>query len=148
MATRAAATLDAAIAKLQSAGLNVVDGPVLTDDPSTFVWVGYDGDPEGDFTSILMNQDWAGSVGAKKRGERFSIVCAVVATTGNTDVKTARDDAFTTFAVVETALREDPSLGFGSPFVAGVKPLQTYTEPNGNGFQVRLTFNIDVDTRV
>jgi hypothetical protein len=138
------AAIDAIVASLKTAGLTVWDGPVVTGDFSPAVFVGYDGNPEGEFRSVAGTQDWAG-LGAKRRSEVFSIACAAVALTGEADTKTGRDAVYALLDTVGTVLRADPSLGLNSPpFVAELKPLDLFTEPTENGLQCRWVFTIDI----
>lgn len=139
------AAIDAIVAKLTAAGLKVWDGPVVTGDFSPAVFVGYDGNPDGEFRSVAGSQDWVG-LGAKRRSEIFSIVCAAVALTGENTTKTGRDAVYALLDVVGTTLRADPSLGLTElPFVAGLKPAELFTEPTENGLQCRWVFTIDVE---
>lgn len=139
------AAIDAIVAKLIAAGLKVWDGPVITGDFSPAVFIGYDGNPEGDFRSVVGTQDWAG-LGAKRRSENFSIVGAAVALTGENTTKTGRDAVYALLDVVGVTLRADPSLGLTElPLVAGLKPAELYTEPTENGLQCRWVFAVDVE---
>lgn len=147
--SRFAETVDSVISTLEFAGLFVVDG---IDDNNSFddvVYVGYDANPQ-DQSHLAgdIRQEWAGSVGAKKRDEVFDIVCAIVVTRGDNESKLARDDAFDILGTVESTLRADPSLGFSPPFVAGVKPRQFLYTTFNDGVQGRLPFLINVKTRV
>jgi hypothetical protein len=140
-------SVDAIVSALKGAGLLVWDGPVVTGDFRDAVFVGYDGDPEGAFEAATMTQDWAG-LGAKRRDETLDIHCAVVALSGESDTKSARDRAKTVLTTVETTLRANPGLGQPSPFVAGLKPVAAFQEPIDVGLQVRITFTISIMTRV
>lgn len=149
--SRVPATIDKLVELWGSVeGLTVRDGPVVTADPGPALWVGYDGDPEGEFTTADPGQEWAG-LGAKRRDEEFDIPCAVVVQVGNTDTKSSRDTAYAMSALAENKLREDPGLGMPPdflPFVAEFRPGPVFTEPNWRGFQVRIAFNVHVKTRI
>lgn len=125
------------------AGGNVIDGPTVIGDNLDFVFIGYDGDPDGDWSSATIAQDWAG-IGTKRRDEFFDIVGAAVSSYTADDNKTARAKVQAQFTLVESAILADPSLGFSPPCVAGVNPIQLFAE----GGQYRLTFVIRVQTRV
>lgn len=148
MATsRLPATIDALVTTFTAAGIKTWDGAFVTGDYTDAVFVGYDGDPDGDYQTADMNQDWAG-IGAKKRDEEFDVICAAVAKSGSTSIKTARDAAIALFSLVENTLRADPSLGFSPPYVAEVKPTGLFTEPTSDGLQARLVFTVHVKTRI
>jgi hypothetical protein len=139
------AAIDAIVASFTAAGIRVFDGPVITGDFDAAVFVGYDGAADNsDFKAVAGTQDWAG-LGAKRRSEAFSIVCAAVALTGETDTKTGRDAVYALLDTAGTTLRADPSLGLNSPpFVAELKPVDLFTEPTSNGLQCRWVFTIDI----
>lgn len=144
MASHVPTTVDAVLARLESV-VKTWDGPVVSGDFDDAVFVGYDGDPDGEFQAIANHvQSWA-SLGAKKRNESFSIICAVCVLLGDDIVKVARDKGYAMLAQVEDALRADPSVGQLSPFVASIKPSVAFTEPTENGMQVRIPFTIDVE---
>lgn len=148
MATsRVPATIDALAASWTAAGLKTWDGAVVTGDYTDAVYLGYDGDPQGDFLTVEPDQNWAG-IGAKKRDEEFAIICAAVALLGGGTTKTARDTVFAMLATVENELRADPSLGQPPPFVAEYKGGPIFTEPGPDGYQVRAVFSVHVKTRV
>lgn len=140
-------TINALVAALVTTGVTTWDGPVVTGDFDSAVFVGYDGDPEGDFTTVLMDQQWAG-LGNRSRTEVFDIVCAAVVLLGNEDVRSAREATFALLATVETAVRNAPTLGQAPTFVAQMKPMQLLTEPTTSGFQARLVFHVHVETRI
>lgn len=150
LTSRVPATIDALVAGFTAAGLKTWDGPVLTGDFADSVYVGYDGDPEGDYEAATMDQQWAG-LGAKARTETFDIICAVVVLIGDDGpqiVKMARDTAYSMLATAETVLRADPSLAQIPMFVAEIRPMAIYIEPGPQGDQARLVFHIHVQTRI
>lgn len=131
------------VTTLRTAGANVVDGPLVVGDTLDFVYIGYDGDPEGDWSAATISQDWAG-IGTRKRNEYFDIVGAVVSRYSADDSATARARVQAQFTIVENAILDDPSLGFAPPCVAGVNPVELFAEDG----QYRLTFVIRVQTRI
>lgn len=149
--SRVPATIDALVTLLRATGITVWDGPLVVGDYSDAVFVGYDGDPDGDFATADVDSEWAG-LGARARDEEFDIVCAAVALVGDDITKLARDNAYALTEQVETVLRANPSLGLGPPtspmFVAEFKRGNTYTEPNESGYQVRIVFAVHVKTRI
>ncbi|MEU0041318.1 hypothetical protein ABZ063_47185, partial [Streptomyces sp. NPDC006333] len=63
--SRVPALIDALVSALQAAPdlstVRVVDGPLVTDSAAReWVFVGYDGDDEGDFITAATIQEWAG----------------------------------------------------------------------------------------
>jgi hypothetical protein len=148
MATsRVPATIDALVALFTAAGLTTWDGPLVTGDYQPAIHVGYDGDPEGDFKAVDADQEWAG-IGAKSRDEEFDVICCAITVSGNSDIRSAREAAFAMLAVVENALRVNPSLGQAPPFVAAYRPAAVHTEPTAAGWSVRAVFNVHVKTRI
>lgn len=142
MPSRLFDSIDAVITALTNAGLTVLDGTGPTGDYQASVWVGYDGDPDGDWRAADIDQQWAG-VGTTKVDETFDIVCAIVAPFDET-VKSGRDSVKALFATVETTLRSDLSRGFTPPYIAMVRPRQLFYDPDG----ARLVFSVTVNTRV
>lgn len=145
--TRLDATIDALVALWTTAGIDTVDGWVVSGDTGTRLYVGYDGDPEGDFKAADLDSEWAG-LGAKKRDEAFDIVCAVVTRSGFRTPKEARDAALTVFHTASNALRANPSLGLSPPFTAAPVPGELYTPPGSTGAQGRLVFTVHIETRI
>lgn len=146
MPTRMFDGIDTVVTILRAAGANVLDSWEPVGDTLDFVFIGYDGDPEGDLAAATIEQDWAG-IGTKKRDERFDIVGAVVARYSADGPQTSRDRVKTQFTLVENAILADPSLGLPGQVqycIADVHPIQLFAEPG----QYRLTFVIRVLTRV
>lgn len=151
--SRVPAAIDALVAALEAAldPATVFDGPELTGDtPAVAVCVGYDGDPGGDMSAVEnWSQDWAG-LGAQRKAEEFDVVGCVIASSGDTSVKTRRDAVFATFATVETALRQAANVGLGLPqyteaqFVSG----GFFQEQGPSGLQARIPFFVHVKTRI
>lgn len=146
--SRLPGTIDAVVSVLEAAGLVVYDGPVTHDQLDDCVYIGYDGDPTGRFKAGDTNQTWAGSIGTARRDETFDITCAIVVTRGDNETKLARDTAYDILGTVESTLRANPGLGFTSPYVAGVRPRETFYAPFNDGLQARIVFLVTVQTRV
>lgn len=145
--SRVPATINALVALWTATGANVFDGPPLTEDYSDAVFVGYDGDPDGDFEMGDDDSDWAG-LGALRRNETFDIVCSVVTLVGENDIQLVRENAYALYKLVSDALRADPSLGQTPPFTAELKGGPIFTEPSGDGWQCRKVFRVHVVTRI
>lgn len=145
--SRVPLAIDAIVTVLTAAGLKVWDGPVITDDYADAVYIGYDGDPEGEQRAAAVEQKWSG-LGQRKRDEDSQIIGAVVVSTGDAGWKAARDKAYTMLGVVGQSLRADPSLGLSSPSIAELWPAGYYQEAGPSGLQARLVFAIHHQTRV
>jgi hypothetical protein len=144
------AAIDAIVAALKAAGLQVWDGPVLTGDYEDAVFIGYDAYPDVvEQRSAGSTQTWAG-LGQRARDEDIVISCAVVTLTGDTDTtwKPARDKAFAMLETVGQVLRNDPSLGLPPPSVAELEPGDYFEETSPAGYQCRIAFQIHYQTRV
>lgn len=152
MATsRAPAIIDALVALCEAApGLTEVtihDGPQPTSDPlKAVVTIGWDGDEDND-QAVDASQEWAG-LGAKAKDESLLVTCAALAWHGETTTKPVRDRAYELVAVVEDALRADPSLGFPPPTVVALSTGNAYQRQLQSGAQCRVVFTIAVRTRI
>lgn len=122
-------------------------GPFITGDPSNALFVGYDGDPAGDFRAVNVVSSWAG-LGARARDEEFDVFCAVTVLSGDNDIPGATTAAYAIYYAFENALRADPDLNQGPPFTAGVNTGELFTMPHPAGLQVRLGFTVHVKTRI
>lgn len=148
MHTREPDAIDAAVAAFRAADLTTWDGAVVTGEQGDCIFVGYDGDPEGDFQAVESNQEWAG-IGARKRDEEFDIICAAWCQRGDSDIRAIREAVYALTAAAADALRDDPSLGQDPPFVAEYRPGELFIIPDEQtGLEARRTFRIHVKTRV
>ncbi|MEU8270829.1 hypothetical protein AB0B89_27185 [Sphaerisporangium sp. NPDC049002] len=152
--SRVPAAIDALVALFQAtpglgvAGVAVVDGPIITGDPlHEAVFVGYDGDPDGDGEAVTFDQEWAG-LGARAKNESFVVMCAVSVWSGSTKVVPVRTRAFEMLGEVETALRTDPSLGLPPPTVVAMASGSLVQSQRGSGLECRIPFQIAVQTRI
>lgn len=83
----------------------VFDGPQFgKDDLRSFVAVGWDGADEDGGTTATIDQAWA-HIGGYDKDEQAALTCAVVAWSGDDQVKGRRDAAFTLLSDCEQALR-------------------------------------------
>ena len=157
VASRIPAVIDALVATWRAAGINVIDGPVPSDDYRGAIWVGYDanGLEVSNFNAATTRSEW-GPMGQRARDEELSITCAAVALGNGVDYKPARDAAFALVEAADTAIRQrpaDPSLGLlgnVAPYlVAAIHVTDLFQEPTENaGPQARVTFTVDVKTRI
>ncbi|UBU10033.1 hypothetical protein [Nonomuraea gerenzanensis] len=130
------------------AGVKVLDGPLVTGSPlKAAICVGFDGDPTGDGQAADFAQAWA-SIGQKAKDETFTITCTVVVWSGSTAVRAARVRAFEVLAAAEDVLRGDPALGQPPPTISAVTSGALIQVQEGSGMQVRIPFQIAVQTRI
>lgn len=142
--TQLATTATTAVASL---GCKVYRGPFVTGDPGKALFIGYDGDPAGDFRGVVTTSEWAG-IGAKARNEEFTIVCAITVNSGDPDVARATDDTYAIHAAFEAAVRADPSLNQAPRFTAALAGGELFTMPHPAGLQVRLSFVVSASARI
>lgn len=146
--------VDSTVASLAT----VVDGPrIMGDEPETVIWVGYDGDNEGDYNATEnWVQDWA-ALGAQRRSESFNVVCAAWSWSGDMDVANRRARALAALDAAQMALRGALNIGLGlpQPTIASWVQGQLIQEPvisavDGTvlGLRARIPFSINVVTRV
>lgn len=148
--SRVPATLDrlevVALAAV-TAPTRVFRGPFVTGDPGNALFIGYDGDPVGDFRSVNTTTEWAG-IGAKARTEQFDVFCAVTVLSGEANVKAATDTTYAIYEEFAGAVRSDPDLNQAPPYVAAPTVGELFTMPHPTGLQVRLSFLVQVKTRI
>ena len=150
--SRAPDVIDALVALFAAApaltGVKVIDGPPVTGDPlHEAVYIGYDGDPDGDGQAVDFAQEW-GAIGQKSKNETFTVTCAVVVWKGGTLVRPIRARAFELLATVEDLLRGDPSLGMPPPTVVALAAGSCVQSQRASGLEVRIPFQIAVQTRI
>jgi hypothetical protein len=136
------AVIDALIAALTTAGLYVLDG---SDDPTgdrPAIWaaviVGGDGDPLGVGRPAAVSNQTLATTDLGSMDELGGITCAVVAQSGDDDLSGRRSESLTLLGEVESALRNDSTLGglIADGFIEGV---QTY-QARARGSFVRRVF--------
>lgn len=148
--TRYPDTVDAIVSAWTAAGLKVWDGPIVSGDYGDAVYVGYDADPEAaEFKAADLSQEWA-ELGARRRNEDLSIVCAAVVLQGAdaTSWKPVRDAIFAMYDKAGQALRAAPGLSQAPPFVVEILFGSLFQEPGPQGFQARIVFTVHVKSRV
>lgn len=127
----------------------VFDGPTLAEDYRDALFVGYDGDPDGEREAVASTSKWAG-IGVKKRDETIVIMCSAVAISGDGIPKDARDRAYALYNTAEAALRANPSVSQSpTPFVAEIVTVQMLWDwLETSGLQARIAFSVHVETRI
>ncbi|MGW4426380.1 hypothetical protein [Streptosporangium sp. NPDC004631] len=128
--------------------VRVLDGPAVTAETDTeLVYVGWDGDPDGDGQAVEATQDWAG-IGARARDETLQVTCSVIVWSGDTAMRPRRDRCYAILGVLEAALRADPSLGLPPPTVAALAAGNLWQAQTSAGAEVRVVFAVAVKTRI
>jgi hypothetical protein len=120
--------------------VTVTDGPEVTED-SAHDWliIGFDGDPDGDFTAAQTVGGWAGL--SSRREEQFQITVAAIASRGDTDVRAARVRVYEIGARVEAWLREAPSLGLEG-LEAAIEASRLTQDQDDTGVQAVLLLTV------
>ncbi len=125
----------------------VLDGPWQSE-ASWPVWivVGHDDDPDSN-EAAAYRQDFT-SMESESRIENGSDNCMVVAVSGGVDMALLRTSARDTAALVDAALRADPTLGgvVGRADYGTFGVLKQGADPDG--ISVLLTFTVDYQVAV
>lgn len=132
---------------LANSTCTVYRGPFVTSDTGDALFIGYDGDPGGDFRSVLSTSEWAG-LGAKARNEEFRVFCGITCMRGDANVQSAVDDAFTIYNLFEDAVRATPSLSQAPRITVALNTGELFTLPHPSGLQIRLGFSVAVSARI
>lgn len=146
-APRFGAVIDALVTLVgTTSAQEVYDGPPNTTTAATdYVVIGGTEDPDDEPSSFDQNWNGLGRNGKVETGE---ITCAILVGTGDDDVKTVRDRALEILGEVETAVRDDPSLGGvltgGWCQVSGGRHVQ---RRNSQGLYVRVLFTVAYQTK-
>lgn len=141
----------AAVVPFQST-VDVYLGPLVSGDPDDAVFVGYDGDPVGEFQMVTHVQDWAG-LGQRKQSDVFDIHCCILTMRGVTDGAGFADGIERLYAIwlaLTGPLKEDPSMGMGvSPWVTSIRSFGAYAPTDADrGVEPRIGFDVHIETRV
>lgn len=91
--------------------VNVFDGFGVSDDPGDYLMIGVDDPNAVDSANGASSQQSWQHVGHQTRNEEGEIICAALSWNGDGDLKSARVSAFAITALLENALRADPTLG-------------------------------------
>jgi hypothetical protein len=138
--------------------LDVYLGPLYSGDPDDAVFVGYDGDPGGEFEMVTHVQNWA-ALGQRAQHDHFDVHCCILAMAGVSDGKAMSDAMARLYGIWRTltvALKADPSMGMGpgtaenAPvWVTDVRSFTSYVpiDPD-RGVMPRISFDVHVETRV
>lgn len=144
--SRIPAVLDALVATFDAVMPEAVtDGPPTQTIPNRMLYVGASVGDE----PVSFSQSWAGQ-GHLRRNESMSVPNLLRHRTGNAETKPARDAIFADLALIEDALRNDPTLGLtGFITRAQFGTDGSYTQArDGKGLLCLLAFTIAVDVRI
>lgn len=127
----------------------VRDGPALSDDaPVSEVFIGI-ADPEGDGFPLAVSegeQEWATT--GKTRDERYRIHCLAISVDGGGSISTARTAAFADVALIENALRTDPTID-GAILYCDIEVRQVdQAQTDDAGAVVRVYFDVRCRARI
>lgn len=134
-------------------GVAIYDGPPL-EPPSEqrHLYIGFDEErSDVDIFSVEGDQVWQTMGGARE--ETFSILCAAVARSGDVDIKTERDRAFSIVAGVESLIRlnvvgADITLG-GAVLVSHVAgPIKLLQLQTKDGAYAKVSFHVQCIARI
>lgn len=142
--SRVPEVIDALVSRLQAdsglAGVQVVDGPAVTEESSPdWLIIGYDADQEGDFQAASTVGGWTSL--ATGREEQWQVTVACIAGRGDTEVRAARERAYEIGDRVDLLLAADPSIGLRS-VEAAVEASTLQQAQTGQGVQVRLLLTV------
>lgn len=127
--------------------VNVVDGPPLAWEPLTVadsvndklnLFIGTQIDSA---TSIEGTHEY-NAAGAVSQDERYDIYCTIFVWDGDTNIKQRRDDAFTIFGDVRTAISNDPTLGDAIMYCHIEQLLSVEQEQTNGGSHCAMVFTI------
>lgn len=119
-------------------GIEIIDGQPTTNTPKDFVAVGY----SENGAAISGGQEPA-TLGNLRRSETYDIACQVSAWTGSTDIVAVRERAFTLFAAVETAVRNDATLN-GAVIFSDIGSIDVSQYQTEQGAVVDIDFTVAV----
>lgn len=144
--------IDALVTTMTAAlpGVLVYDGVGVSGDRNpNALFIGVD-DPDSPNVALSAHaeQDWA-NANYTRRDENGFVVCAASSWTGEVDPKLARNNAMSTMAAVETALRANPSLNLTGMLWTSVGTkislLQNQTE---HGAHAVVLFRVNYRARI
>lgn len=138
--------------------VDVYLGPLYSGDPDDAVFVGYDGNPEGEMEMVHHTQSWH-ALGQRAQDEEFDVHCCVLTAVGVADGAGLQAAVLRMYGIATTlmqAVKADPSLGLGpgsvenAPrYVAEVQDFTSYVPVDEQrGVQPRVSFSVHVKTRV
>lgn len=134
-----------AAATIGAAGITVYDGPVTSQaTPHQILWVGME-DPltgEGDSSPGSSEQEWVGP-GSRWKNETLIVNCVAEAWSGETTVKTLRDQCYAIASAAETIVHDNADFGgLLAPGHANLTAGELRQAQTDVGMDVRLMFQI------
>jgi hypothetical protein len=104
--------MDALVSVFEDAfpDISVLDGQGITEDPRGRLMVGIEDPDETGFNeTVEIAHDWAG-FGSGVREQMGTVWCVLETWNGDSDLKSARDEADANFATIRSLLRTDPTV--------------------------------------
>lgn len=146
--SRIPVTVEALVALVGTAvgsAVKVYDGKWVTVPDGDYITVGWTPDQEGS----TGQQTWD-SLGNRARDEVMDIPCYIDSYSGSTDTAARRNAAFGLLALIEPALRGDPTLGgvLPQPGWAEVGQYNERIEETEAGLAVGVVFHINARARL
>jgi hypothetical protein len=133
-------------------GVPVFDGPeygITGDRATAWLAIGWSGDPDqpedgGDAEQVIA------ALGNRSRAEAGSIRCRACGQTGDRDMASARNAAFTEMAVVESICRNTPTLGLTQAWMmhAEIGDRYMYRQEYNAGAVFTLDFRVVFKARI
>lgn len=123
-------------------------GDVPTGDTRDLLFLGYDGDPEGERVAVSVTREWVGTGSSRRRTERIEIVCAGCALVGTGSFAEATGRVSALMTAVDDFVTANPALGQPPPTTALVEAGDLFTDHTAAGLQARWVFRIAVTTRI
>ena len=139
--------IDALVALLDPLlSIEVYDGPVQQNLPKQALLIGATADTEG--AVVEFEQDWAG-LGHVSRNETFEIPCFLFVRDGSNELSTFRTEVFGSFAIIEAALRANPTLGIATNTIRAHITGTVYSQPRTpDGVVCSIRFIVNVEGRI
>lgn len=143
------ATLDVFGTALAAEDVEVRDGPVKQNVERAMLLVGATED-QGESAGIFgdWSQKWRG-LGHVTRAEAFGIPCVLFVRSGDSDeadLAAARQEVFDLFALLEAAVRSDPTLGVSTNSIRTQILPTEYAQPQTpEGVLCRIKFFVNVE---
>lgn len=122
----------------------VHDGKPETADTADWIAVGYDPSSE---TAVDFDRAWAG-IGAQRQEEDFSVLCCLRSGTGDLDISSRRNAAFSMLDALSAAVAADPTLGGAVRLAAVFGQGSLAQAETGTGAAAGITFRVACETRI
>jgi hypothetical protein len=127
-------------------GVRIFDGPEIDASyPGDFIAVGHDGSEDGEVSVSNVTQSFE-QLGNLKQFEDGTVDCWLATWDGGTSLSDRRARVATLLSAVDTAIRDDVSLGGACIYSSLSNHQMSYIQAN-NGVAISVTFTIDYRAR-